>query len=175
MTVAGRTEGWAPPKWLLIVQGVAAIIIGILLILAPGLSSVVLVQFLAILWLVSGVADLVSLIWDRRQWGWKVLTGVIGIVAGIAIIEHPLWSTLFVGTALVVYLGFTGILIGVVAILRAFSGGGWASALLGIANVLIGALLLFNPFGAAIGLPLLIGMLALLSGIATIATAWRMD
>jgi uncharacterized membrane protein HdeD (DUF308 family) len=157
------------------VQGVAAIIIGILLVLAPGLSSVVLVQFLAILWLVSGVADLVSLIWDRRQWGWKVLTGVIGIVAGMAIIEHPLWSTILVGTALVVYLGFTGILIGVVAILRAFSGGGWASALLGIANVLIGALLLFNPFGAAIGLPLLIGMLALASGIATIATAWRMD
>ena len=79
----------APMKWLIVIQGVAGIILGLLLLTAPGISSLVLVQFLAIYWLVSGIIGLVSLIWDRTQWGWKVFGGVLGVVAGTAVLRHP--------------------------------------------------------------------------------------
>jgi uncharacterized membrane protein HdeD (DUF308 family) len=175
MTTTTSMPAWSPPKWLIVVQGVSAIILGILLVLAPGISSVILLQFLALYWLVSGIAELVSLIWDRSHLWWKLLGGIVGVLAGLAVIQHPLWSTILVGATLVTFIGVMGVIYGVSELVRAFSGGGWGAGALGIANVLIGLLLIANPFGAAIGLPLLLGIMAIAGGVAAIGAAWRMS
>lgn len=60
---------------------------------------------------------------DSSNWGWKLFAGILGIVAGIIILQHPLWSVLLVPATLVVLLGITGILIGIVKLIQAFQGG----------------------------------------------------
>jgi uncharacterized membrane protein HdeD (DUF308 family) len=165
----------APMKWLIVIQGVAGIILGLLLLTAPGISSLVLVQFLALYWLVSGIIGLVSLIWDRTQWGWKVFGGVLGVVAGTAVLRHPMYATLLVGTTLVVFMGILALVFGVMNLVRALSaGGGWGMGLLGALDVIIGFFLIVNPLAGAVALPIVLGAFILVGGIASIIMAWRM-
>ena len=169
------TDDLAPMKWLIVIQGVAGIIIGLLLLTAPGISSLVLVQFLALYWLVSGIIGLVSLVWDRTGWGWKVFGGALGIIAGTAVLRHPMYATVLVGTTLVVFMGILALAFGVMNLVRAFSaGGGWGMGLLGALDVVIGLFLIFNPLAGAIALPIVLGAFILVGGIASIFMAFRM-
>ena len=168
------TEDLAPMKWLIIIQGVAGIILGLALLLAPGASTVILVQFLALYWLISGVIGLVSLVWDRTQWGWKIFAGVLGIVAGMAVIKHPLYATILVTGTLVIFMGILALAFGVMNLVRAFSnGGGWGMGLLGALDVVIGLILVFNSLVAALFVPVVLGAFILVGGIASIIMAWR--
>ena len=172
---APMADDLAPMKWLIIIQGVAGIILGILLLTAPGASSLVIVQFLALYWLISGVIGIVSLIWDRTQWGWKIAGGILGIVAGVAVMRHPMYATVLVGATLVVFMGILALVFGVMNLVRAFSaGGGWGMGLLGALDVIIGLFLIFNPLAGAIALPIVLGAFILVGGIASIFMAWRM-
>lgn len=170
------TDDLAPMKWLIIIQGVAGILLGLMLLLAPGASTVILVQFLAIYWLISGTIGLVSLIWDRSQWGWKVFGGILGIIAGMAVIKHPLYATILVTSTLVIFMGILALAFGVMNLVRAFSaGGGWGLGLLGAVDVVIGLILIFNPLPASIALPVVLGAFILVGGVASIVMAWRMS
>jgi uncharacterized membrane protein HdeD (DUF308 family) len=164
-----------PMKWLIIIQGVAGILLGLMLLLAPGASSVILVQFLALYWLISGVIGLVSLVWDRTQWGWKIFGGVLGIIAGVAVIRHPLYATVLVTGTLVVFMGILALAFGVMNLVRAFSGGGgWGLGILGALDIVIGLILVFNALVAALFVPVVLGAFILVGGIASIIMAWRM-
>ena len=168
------SDDLAPLKWLIIIQGIAGILLGLMLLLAPGASSVILVQFLALYWLISGIIGLVSLVWDRTQWGWKVFGGILGIIAGTAVIRHPMYATVLVGTTLVVFMGILALIFGVMNLVRAFSaGGGWGIGLLGVVDVIIGLILIFNPLPATLALPVVLGAFILVGGIASIILAWR--
>lgn len=150
--------------WVVLIEGIAAIILGLLLLTNPGATIVVLIQFLGIWWLVSGIMDLVSMFIDHTAWGWKLFSGIVGIIAGIVILQHPIWSPLVVTGVLVIFLGILGLIYGIMGLIAAFQGGGWVSALLGVVSILFGLILLFNSAVAGIGLWLVIGILALVGG-----------
>jgi len=76
-------------------------------------------------------------------------------------------------TVLVIFLGVDGLIIGVVGLIAAFRGGGWAAGILGALSMLFGLLLLGSPFIAALALPWLYGILGLAGGIAAIFAAIR--
>lgn len=162
-----------PPRWLNAVQGVVGIVVGVLLLLAPGASTAVLVQLIGLWWVIAGVVSLVSLAWDRSQWGWTILSGIIGIAAGLAIVRHPLWSSVLVGGALIVFLGVVGIALGVTLLIRAFGHGDWGMGVLGAVDVLVGLVLIFNPLAAVIALPFVLGGMAIVGGIASLVAAIR--
>ena len=174
MTSTPMIEAVTPPRWAVVVQGIAGILIGLLLILAPEASSVVLVGLLGLYWLVGGILALVSLAWDRKQWGWTIVGGLLGIVAGLMIIRHPLWSTVIVEGSLFIFFGFLGIAFGAVAIVRAFATRDWGLGLLGVVDIVIGLFLLLNPLKAVVALPILLGIIALAGGIAALVVAVRM-
>jgi uncharacterized membrane protein HdeD (DUF308 family) len=164
-----------PPRWLVVVQGLAGIGFGLLLIMAPGATTEVVVQLLGLYWLVSGIVGLVSLAWDRGRWGWTVVSGVLGIVAGLAVIRHPLWSGVIVGTVLVALIGIIGICLGIAGLIRAFSQEGrhWGSSILGVVDIVLGLILLFNALIGSIALPFLLGAIAVVGGIAALVVAIR--
>lgn len=164
----------APPWWLVLLQGIASLVIGLLLLTETGMTILYLVVFLGIYWLISGVFDLVSLFVDRRHWGWKIFSGVIGIVAGLVIVRHPLWSSVLVPVTLVWVLGFIGILIGLTHIVRAFSGGGWGSAVLGLISLLFGVLLLARPLESLAVLVLLVALWAVVGGAIAVVVSFAM-
>lgn len=167
-------EKAAVPWWLLLVEGLAAIVVGVLLLMNPYKMSVLLVQVLAIYWLIKGIIAIISIFIDSTAWGWKLFIGIVGIVAGYVLIQHPIGGTVTVATAFVVVLGIQGIIIGIVELVQAFQGGGWGIGILGALSVIIGIWLLANAWAAAEVLPWVMGILAIIGGIVAVVWAFKL-
>ena len=162
------------PWWLVLLNGIAALILGILLLTSPGSTVLILVQFLGIYWMVGGIFQIIGLFIDSTAWGWKLFAGVIGILAGISILNHPLISPLILGSTLVIILGIQGIFFGIAGLVAAFKGGGWGAGILSALSIVFGLVLLFNTFLAAASLPWVLGIFGVVGGIAGIIAAFRM-
>jgi uncharacterized membrane protein HdeD (DUF308 family)/predicted flap endonuclease-1-like 5' DNA nuclease len=161
------------PWWLILIQGIALIILGILFLTNPASTALAVVTVLGIYWLVSGILGIIGIFLNSHNWFWKLLMGILGIIAGVLILQHPIASTLVVGTTLVLWLGLLGIMIGVVEIIRGIMGEGWGEIILGIVSIVLGGLLLANFWGVAISLPWSLGILSLIGGAIAIFNAFR--
>ncbi|HUU25979.1 MAG TPA: HdeD family acid-resistance protein [Methyloceanibacter sp.] len=160
--------------WVFLLEGIAAIIFGLLLITNPASTLVVLVVFLGFYWLFVGVLELVRVFVDSCvPWYWSLLIGVLGIVAGIIVLKHPLFAAIVLPTAIVVWLGVLGLVIGVFAMIGGFTGGGVGSFIFGLINFIIGLILLGSPMMAALAVPLVFGILLLVQGVILIIWAFR--
>lgn len=162
------------PWWCVLIEGITAVLVGLLLFASPGITMAVLIQILGWYWLVTGILGLVMMFVDRTMWGLKLFGGVLGIVAGVLIIQHPMWATVLVPTVVVLVLGIDGALIGSVDIVKAFQGGGWGIGILGVMSILIGLYLVFNPLSASIALPWALAFFAVFGGIVGIAGSFQM-
>jgi len=162
------------PWWLVLLEGISLLIIGILLVASPGMTTLVLVQLLGIYWLVRGILSLVGIFVDSSLWGWKLFIGVLGILAGIVVIQHPIWSTVFIPTTVVIILAIQAIIAGVIGLVAAFQGAGWGAGLLGVVSIIFGIILLASPLMAATVLPVVIGIFAIVGGITSIIAAFRL-
>src|ERR671926_13933 len=79
--------------WLVLLQGITAVIIGGLLIAQPGLTVLVLVQFMGAYWFVDGIFKLIAALTGHTgaiSRGWALLAGILGILAGLAVF----WPTI---------------------------------------------------------------------------------
>ena len=159
------------PWWAVLLQGIVGVLVGLALLATPAAATVALVQLVGLYWFVAGVFALVRIFLPNRRvgWGWLLLGGVLGIVAGLVVLQHPLWSAVVVPTVLVLYLGAYGIVIGLIHLAEAARGGGWGLGVLGVLGIVLGALLLLSPLAAALALPWVLGVLALVGGILAIA------
>jgi len=162
------------PWWLVLLQGVAALLIGILLVTWPSLTVLTLVVFLGVYWLIGGVLDLVGIFVDRANWGWRLFTGVLGVIAGLLIVRNPLWAGITVPATLVWLLGIVGVVIGGAGLVRAFTGGGWGAGLLGMISIVLGILLLMRPLTSLSVLVYVIGFWGIVSGIIAIIGSFRL-
>lgn len=157
------------PWWMILIEGIAAVILGLMLITSPGVTLLVMVQFLGMYWLIKGILDIVSLFIDRAMWGWKLLSGILGILAGIVILQHPLWSGVLIPGTIIIILAVQGIVMGIVGLISAFRGGGWGAGILGVLSIIFGIILLGNPIVTGIvALPIVLGVFGLAGGIASI-------
>jgi uncharacterized membrane protein HdeD (DUF308 family) len=134
--------------WVFLLKGLAGIILGFFLITEPAATIVALTTLLGFYWLIQGVLSLVQVFVDRSiPWIWSLLSGIVGIVAGLFVLRHPLIAALTVPTVIVIVLGIQGLIIGVLEIISGFRGGGFGSFILGAINLLIGLLSFFWHFG----------------------------
>jgi uncharacterized membrane protein HdeD (DUF308 family) len=160
--------------WVFLLQGLAGIILGLMLLTEPGATMVALTTLLGFYWLIMGVLALVQVFVDRSTpWIWSLLSGIVGILAGLFVLRHPLIAALTVPTILVIILGVQGLVMGVIEIIGGFKGGGVGSFVLGAVNVLVGLLLLGSPVAAALAVPLVFGVLLVIQGVASIVLAFR--
>lgn len=159
------------PWWAVLLQGIVGVLVGLALLATPAAATVALVQLVGLYWFVAGVFALVRIFLPSRRvgWGWLLLGGALGIIAGLLVLQHPLWSAILVPTVVVIYLGIYGIVIGVIHLAEAARGGGWGIGVLGVLGIALGALLLLSPLAAALALPWVLGVLALAGGILAIA------
>ena len=162
------------PWWLILIEGIALLIVGILFLATPGTTSVIAVQLLGIYWLIAGVLKIVQIFLNPTGWGWKLLAGLLGIIAGILILQHPVIAPLVAGSVLVIVLGIEGILIGIANLVDAFRGAGWGTAALGVISILLGVFLLANLGQITLSLPWVLGILGVVGGIVVIILAFRM-
>ena len=168
-TVAVPTSmGTFFPWWVLLLQGIIALLLGIALLASPGKTMLVIITFLGAYWLVSGFFNLASIFWDREHMIWKIILGILGIVAGLAILAYPLYSTLLVPYLFTVMVGFLGLFYGSVALIGAFTGKGWGVGILGILSIIFGCLILAEPFAATLAVPFVFGLIGIVFGFAAI-------
>lgn len=161
--------------WVFLLKGLAGIILGFFLLTEPAATIVALTTLLGFYWLIQGVLSLVQVFVDRSiPWIWPLLSGIVGIVAGLFVLRHPLIAALTVPTVIVIILGIQGLIIGVLEIISGFRGGGFGSFVLGAINLFIGLLLLSSPIAAALAVPIVFGVLLLIEGVALIFLAFRL-
>ena len=175
MTTAANAGGGETtfPWWLVLLEGIFAAIFGILLLIAPGASLIFLVQLLGFYLFLGGIFRLVSIFTDSSSWGWKLVGGLLGIIAGIVVLQHPILSTFIVPTYIVYIIGFIAIAEGVFELIAAFQGSGWGLGILGILRILFGIILTFNPLLGVIALPFVLGAFMLVGGIFAVAASLR--
>ena len=171
---AQRTEENGFPWWLVLLEGIVAAILGLFLLTAPGATLFVLIQVLGIFWLVGGLFRIISIFLESSLWGWKLVGGVLGILAGIVVLQHPLWSSVLVPAIYVIILGIQALISGGVSLVLAFSGGGWGAAILGALSVIFGLVLLFNVWIGVAVLPYILGAVGIVGGGLAIAVAFAM-
>jgi uncharacterized membrane protein HdeD (DUF308 family) len=160
--------------WVFLLEGIAAILVGFLLLTEPATTLVAITIFLGFYWLFVGVLELVRMFVDRTvPWIWSLLIGILGIVAGVLVLNHPLFAAIVLPATLVLYLGVLGVIIGIFGIIGGFTGGGVGSFIFGVLNLLIGILLLSSPVMATLAVPFVFGILLLIEGVALIIWAFR--
>jgi len=171
---AERVEEPGFPWWLVLLEGIAAAIIGLFLLTAPGATLFVLIQVVAIFWLVGGIFRIISIFLDSSLWGWKLVGGALGILAGIVVLQHPLWSTVLVPAIYVIILGIQGLILGGVTLVMAFRGEGWGIGILGALSLVFSLVLLFNVWIGVAALPFILGAVGIVGGGAAIVMAFVM-
>ncbi|WP_292364378.1 MULTISPECIES: HdeD family acid-resistance protein [unclassified Methanoculleus] len=164
----------ASARWFVLLLGIIAILFGVLFFVYPIPTLTVLATVLGVYWLANGIVVLISLSRDRTGWGWKMLVGILGILAGVIVLIYPLYSAVLIPTIYAIIIGVEGLIIGAVYLVQGFSGEGWGTTILGIISIIFGLILIAHPFIAALALVLLLAVLAVAGGIAAVILALRM-
>src|SRR5689334_18348360 len=137
--VVSRSGIW----WIFLLQGIAGIALGLLLVTEPGATTVAIVTLLGFYWLIMGILALVRVFADQSvSWVWSLLLAIVGILAGLSVIKHPLLAAIGVPTAIVLIVAIQGLIMGGLELISAFRGGGIGSFILGVIYVALSVLLL---------------------------------
>jgi uncharacterized membrane protein HdeD (DUF308 family) len=170
-TTTPQSHGWA----LLLLWGLSWVILGLLLLFRPGITAVLLIQFMAVFWVVGGVIDLMSGLGHAQPGrGWRILGGILGAVAGVILIVHPIIGTIVTIAFQYYLLAFTAIVIGVINMFGGFKPNlSWGGSLLGLVQIILGIFLVTHPLVGMIAFVPTLGIVVMVGGIVTIVAAFR--
>lgn len=105
--------------WLILIWGMVSILAGIMTFFVPGITWLVLITFIAIWSLVSGILQIIAAIRLRksiRGEGWMIVAGMLSVLVGIILFVNPVQG----GIALTWVIGVYAALFGVMNIALAF-------------------------------------------------------
>ena len=175
MSTAVAQKPATMPWWIVLIQGIAAIIIGVLLLTNPLQTAAIIVWSVGLYWVITGVISLVRIFTDRGHTFWKLFSGIIGIIAGWFLMTNVGDGAVVIfGVTVIIVLAIQGIIMGIIGLIEAFQGGGWGPGILGAISIIIGILLLGSPLGYAAVLPWVIGIFAIVGGIFAAIMAFRL-
>ena len=161
---------------LFLIEGIILVILGILAILVPPLATIAVTILIGWLFLISGVAGLITTFGARQAPGfwWSLLSALLGIAAGLVLLVWPLSGAISLTLLLIVFF----IIEGVLSIMYAVEHkreltGQWGWMLVsGIIDLILAAMIWGGlPSTAAWALGLLVGINMLFGGSAMIAMA----
>jgi uncharacterized membrane protein HdeD (DUF308 family) len=163
--------------WMLALRGAAALLFGVLALVWPGMTLLVLVALFAAYALISGSAAVVAAIRNRNSdkgWWLILLLGVVSLVAAVIAVFNPgitiLVLVLLMGANALV----TGILDIVVAIrLRKQIEREWLLAVAGVVSIIFGVLVFLMPAAGALAMVFMVSFYATLAGILLLTLAFR--
>jgi uncharacterized membrane protein HdeD (DUF308 family) len=157
---ADRTINYA-----FVLGGVAALVFGIILLVRQDEALALLMVILGLWWLIQGAFMLFAIFVDRTDMWWKLIIGVLGVVAGFLVLTNPGEAADVFQGVIGVILGIIGILVGVTSLVGAFRGGGIGAFVFGAVSVLIGVLILLNAQFSTSLLITLFAVLLLIDGV----------
>lgn len=172
MDKASYSSNW----WVLVFNGIIALLFGILAIFAPVDTLKVVVLYFGIIMLIVGVAILFGVysnLKNKLNYGTDLISAVITIGLGVVL-------TFFTEKTLeifVIVLGIWGIMLGIgqLILMSIMTSPGDRNFMLysGIFTLLFGLLMFFNPFAIASIVVIIAGIMSLLIGVVLITFAFK--
>ncbi|ATU20392.1 HdeD family acid-resistance protein [Bifidobacterium choerinum] len=159
------------------VIGLAALALGICLLVWPGKTLVVACIMLGIYFLISGIVRIVSSIVEvGLPAGWRVLgilIGIILIIGGLVTLRYTAFSTATLAIMFTLIVGICWILEGVMALAESWSmpSSGWAIAY-AIISIIAGFAILCMPAASTVALIIFGGCAMIVMGIVAIVRAF---
>lgn len=163
--------------WALAIRGIAAVLLGLLVFIWPGLFVEAFILVFGVYFLVQGLFALFSAADLRREphRGSLVFHALIGIGAGLALILLPQVFVVIIIWVIAFWALATGVLeIAAALNLPGGSGGKWLFCLSGAFSIAIGLILLARPGTGVLAALWLIGIYAILAGITMLGIAFRL-
>lgn len=164
--------------WVFMVRGLAAVLFGIAALVWPGLSLVALAILFGTYALVDGVFSVAAALspFGGSRWWALLLEGIVGLTVAFFVYTQPLMSA----TALVYAIGIWAMLTGVMEIvaglqLREVISNEWLYIFGGIVSIAFGVVIFRNPAAGALAVVWLIGLYAIVFGLAQVFLSYRMQ
>jgi uncharacterized membrane protein HdeD (DUF308 family) len=161
--------------WALLLRGIAAVLFGLGALFWPGLTLLVLIVLFGAYALVDGASGIVAGIRSSGGRRWLLVAeGALGVLAALVALFWPGITALVLLYVIALWAIFTGILKVVMAIsLRREIENEWLMGISGIISVLFGLILAVLPGVGLLSLVWLVGVYALIFGVALIALGFR--
>lgn len=159
------------------IGGVVALVVGILVLVWPGGSVLVVTTIIAIWAIVTGVVYAGVGIFSRGKGGWArvgyIALALIFIAAGIIALANLTQTAVFLAIFLAILVGILWIVDGIVALstLRDASSRAFTITF-AILSIIAGIVLLISPMLTAIALVLLLGISLIVLGVVQIVRAF---
>lgn len=165
--------------WMITLRGMLAIIFGILTLIWPAITLLVLVLLFGVYVLVDSLFAIATGFSYRnrnKQWWAIVLSGIFGIAIGLVTFFWPEITALALLMLIAVWAFLKGVLEIATAIkLRRILSGEWLMALTGSLSILFAFLLVVFPGTGALALVWLIGAYSIVSGIILLILSFRLS
>ena len=163
--------------WTFAVQGVAALVFGVLTLAWPGLGLVVLIALFGTLALVRGAMALAASYDAHKRhlrWASWLAIGLLDVVAGLVAWFWPGLTALALLYVVAAWAIVTGIIriVATIEFRRAIRHA-WLLALSGALSLALGVVLVVNPLSGILSLVWLIGAYAIVAGLAELVFAAR--
>jgi uncharacterized membrane protein HdeD (DUF308 family) len=164
--------------WLVALRGLLALILGMVILVIPQAAAVFLVLFIGAYALVDGVFALSVAIINkpkhRDRW-WLLIEGIIGIVAGTAMLVTPAIATII----LIYIIGSWALLTGIAEIIFAavqwkVLPDKWLMLLGGIFSTVLGIVILGNATFGAVVIITMVAVYMVLFGVALISLGFSL-
>jgi uncharacterized membrane protein HdeD (DUF308 family) len=162
--------------WVLTVRGVLAVIFGVLAVIWPGITLLVLAVMFGIFALADGISAIVAT-FGAPAGGRSLLVfeGAVGIIVGLLALFWPGATALAIVLLVAIWAIVTGISEIVTALqMRKEIRGEWMYVLFGVLSVVFGLIVLLSPVSGVFAVAWLIGFSAIGFGIAAIAASFRL-
>jgi uncharacterized membrane protein HdeD (DUF308 family) len=173
--------------WLNFVRGVAALALGLGLLLPVEVFlkvdqvQTMLFQFVGIYLLFSGIMSLVWGLSHRRRFGIWLIAAVLGLVGGISFMLRPFLEGYLSATTLTIIFGLIMLLTGLIHFLGGFRLGeaygrrwSWSHEFLGLVEMVIGILIFISLVVTVENLRIILSLWGLVAGIGLLADGVRM-
>lgn len=161
--------------WALLLKGVAAVLLGLCALLWPDKTLFLLIIFFGAYALVDGVFTIAAGIMDATRRWLLLFQGALGVLTGLVAFFWPDLTALVLLYVIAFWAIFTGAIEVIAAIsLRREVENEWLMILSGLLSVLFGLLLAFLPGVGLVSLMLLLGIYALIFGVAFIVLGFKL-
>jgi uncharacterized membrane protein HdeD (DUF308 family) len=164
--------------WLVVINGIFGVIIGVAAFVWPGVTFQALVLLFGAFAFVDGVLGLAFGLWaasSDMEWWPLVLGGILGVVVGVLAVTRPTEVALALVFVLGTWAMLTGLLEIVAAIrLRKLISSEWLLGLGGVLSILFGVVVLAQPAAGALFVVYLFAVYAILGGLSQIGLGMRL-
>jgi len=186
MTTMGFTnaalQSLAERWWILLLEGIATVVLGILLLTNPRATLIAFSLVLGVWWLFTGILDIIAAFAGRhgsRSWFWTLLGGIVSVVVGAFLLLEPLTGAAVLPVAYTLLFAVGAIVSGLFKVMAAVtmrnevSGEGWI-ILWGAMAIVVGLWMLTSLKAASAVMVYIVAIFAIVGGVITVFNAFRL-